>query len=67
MAQAQRGGGGGGTADDVGRGVQGWKRELTEEERAARVFALPYAVAALSLIIILVITCMPSRKMLRED
>jgi hypothetical protein len=41
-------------------------REVTAEDMANRTFALPYAVAALSMLIVLVIVCTPSRKMHRD-
>ena len=61
-AQAQRG-----TSDNVGSDIRSWRREATAEELANRTFALPYTVAAITLLLMLVIVCTPSRKMLRED
>jgi hypothetical protein len=61
LAHGQRSGG------EIDRGVGNVRRELSEEEKAARVFALPYAVATVVFLIVMVIVCTPSRKMLRED
>jgi len=58
-AYAQRGGG----RDEISRGVREDVGPGLETHPTA---ALPYAVAGFSLLIVLVIVCMPSRKMMRD-